>query len=79
LGGIGASLEIKLVKLTKVASRAADELRVDQILFSQTEAQMRAAQAAILGKANAAAGRELGGFDLPDGARDHRARITGEP
>jgi hypothetical protein len=32
LGGIGASLVIKFVKSTKVASWAADELRIDQFL-----------------------------------------------
>jgi len=76
LGGIGASLEIKLLKPTKVASGAADELRIDQLLFPQTESQVRTAQAPVLGKADAAAGREVGGFNLPNGARDDRAKAV---
>ena len=70
------SLEIKLVKPTKVASGAADQTGINHVLFPKAESQMRAAQAAILWKADAAAGRELGGFDLPNGARDDRAKAV---
>ena len=55
---------MKLVKPTKITSGAADELWIDQFLFAQAEPEVGTAQASVLGKADAAAGRELGGFDL---------------
>jgi len=70
---------MKLVKPTKIASRTSDQPGFHHFLFPQAEPQMRAAQAAILGKADAASGWELGGFDLPDGIRDHRTEAVTLP
>ena len=49
---------------------------IHHLLLSEAEAQMRAAQASVLRKADAATRRKLGGFDLPNGARDHRAKAV---
>jgi hypothetical protein len=48
----------------------AHEFRVDQVLVSETQPQLRAAQASVLGKANAAVCGELARFDLADRCAD---------
>jgi hypothetical protein len=64
---MGGKLVRKFVKHTKVNSRPPNQGGLHQFLFAQAEPQVGAAQAAVLGKTDSAAGRELGGLDLPDG------------
>jgi len=59
-GSMGGYLEIKLVKLTKVFSRTPDEAGVDEFLSAQVQADIRAGDAGVLWKANAAVWQELG-------------------
>src|SRR5260370_38287077 len=67
----------KLVKPIKFAgSWLSNKVRADQVLVTQAEAQMRAAQASVLREADAAVGRELDRFDLPNGRLDE---ATGLP
>jgi len=60
---MGGYLEIKLVKPTKVFSRTPDQASVDEFLSAQAQADVRAADAGILGKPNSAVWQELGRFD----------------
>src|SRR5229473_271572 len=61
----------KLVKPIKVAgSWFSNKVRADQFLVTQTEAQMRAAHTSVLGKTDAAVGKELARFDLANGCFD---------
>src|ERR1700751_4841512 len=59
-GSMGGYLEIKLVKPTKVLSRAPNKAGVDQFLSAQVQADIRAGDARVLGKADAAVSQELG-------------------
>src|SRR5208283_4837558 len=57
----------KLVKPGKVArSRCKGKTGFDQCLVIETEPKVRAAHAAVLGKADPAVGRELSGLNLAD-------------
>src|SRR6201981_3730119 len=61
----------KLVKPIKIAgSWFSNQVRADQFLVTQTEAQMRTAQASVLREADAAVRRELARFDLANGRFD---------
>src|SRR5581483_8585373 len=77
LGSIGGpSLVMKLVKPGKVfSSRASVEFRVGQVLISEAQPEKRAAQTAVLGKADAAARQKLPRFDSPNGVFDEIAEL----
>src|ERR1700751_2693689 len=65
------SLIHKLVKPIKIAgSWFSNQVRADQFLVTQTEAQMRTAHASVLREADAAVRRELARFDLGNGRFD---------
>jgi hypothetical protein len=66
-GGIAGLLEIKLVKPTKVfCSRTTHQVQIDQILFTQTESQVRACTTGILRKPDTAVPREIRRLDPPN-------------
>src|SRR6202011_1403881 len=76
LGGIGGFLERKFVKPAKVfCSWPPDQGGLDQILPSQTQSQIGAAAAGVLGKADAAVGQEFGRFDPSDRVVDQMAEF----
>jgi hypothetical protein len=61
----GLPLIHKLVKPIKVTSSwTSDQLRFDEMLISETQPQLRAADAAVLGEADATVRQELAGFDM---------------
>src|SRR5262249_13572798 len=54
------------IKQTKVDSWLADEARINEFLSSKTKSEVRAAGTRVLGKPDAAVGKEMSGFNLPD-------------
>src|SRR5271154_3630074 len=61
----GGPLLLKLVNPIKVArSWPANEFRIQQLLISQADPQMRATHTSVLGKANPAVRKELARFNL---------------
>jgi hypothetical protein len=73
LGSIGGFLVTKLVKPTKVFSRALDYAFLRHVRPSQAKTDVRTAGARVLGKADAAMGHELTGLDSPDRVCDQAA------
>ncbi len=70
----GLPLVVKLVKPIKVAgSGFADKFGLDKVLVAQAEAQAGAAQAAVLGEADATVGGEEPSLDLGNGLLDQLA------
>jgi hypothetical protein len=68
---------MKLVKPSKTfCSWPPDESGLDQLWASETEPDVGAAAARVLGKADAAMGQELGRLDLPDGLFDQLREFT---
>jgi len=68
---MGGLLVSKLVKPTKVfCSRTAHQSGIDQVLFSQTQSKVRASDARVLRKSDAAVGQELGGLNPSHGVFD---------
>src|SRR4051794_27714199 len=66
-GGIAKFLEDKLVKPTKCfRSRTSHQVKIDQILFSQTESQVWAGTTRTLGKPDTAVPREIRRLDPPN-------------
>ena len=64
---IATQLIHKLVKPGKlIPSRCANQIRIDQLLIVETEANMRTARAAVLRKPDTTVERELRGLDLAD-------------
>lgn len=66
----------KLVKPVKIiCSCLADQVCCDQLPVVQAKSHVRAADTAILGKANATVGIKVAGLDLADGGLDQRAEF----
>src|SRR3989449_4782525 len=77
LGSMGGFSVRKLVKPTKLfGSRPPHQSGLDQILPSQTEANIRTTAAGVLRETDATMGQELGGFDPPDGVFDQLAEFA---
>jgi hypothetical protein len=75
LGNIGGFLGSKLVKPTKIFSRPPDHSFLRQFLSSQAEADVRAASAGVLGKADATVGHELTGLNSLDRVLNQAAKL----
>src|ERR1019366_8594206 len=63
LGGMGGYLVTKFVKQTKIDSRLADQPSLHQVVLVETEPEKRTGGTRILGKADAAVGREKSGLN----------------
>jgi hypothetical protein len=72
---MGGVLVRKLIKQTKTFSWPSDESRIDQILSSEADSNIRAAGAGVLGKTDTAVGQEVAGFDLMDSILNQPAEI----
>ena len=67
---------MKLVKPGKVfSSRAAVEFGISKLLVTEAQSQEGAAQAAVLGKADATSRQKLPGFDSLDGVFDQLPKL----
>jgi len=75
-GTRGLPLIHKLVKPIKVtSSRTSDKLRFNKLLVTEAQPELRAANAAVLGEADAAVRQELAGFNMVGRSFDHSTEL----